>query len=344
MSSNHRNHEPKKSKENNNEKNPNKNEFNIITNIFNNLEKDGLEIKETAFENSREEFIKGKEFEKIISKNYNKYLEIFQKDFPYENFTQKNNQKDINYFLNQIYFLFNKNLMMIKAIREEGDKKKNIKRLLPYELLVKEYHCLCARDHQNIERDHNMHFSLEEMKKFNKELYYIIDRKKSHKWSYFYLGLIIFGILMYMLMPIWPYNVKLGVWWVSYILLIVTAVLLGIRYLIYALFFIIGYDAWLFPDLNDPKLGVLDSFKRVFTIEKRNEQWYTILIRVIISIIIGYIAFCFYRRPGLYKDIKKIVYEALKDIYFYGEDKLVKGNTTSIRVKYRTIEEIDDII
>ena len=113
-----------------------------------------------------------------------------------------------------------------------------------------------------------------------------------------------------------------------------------------ALFFIIGYDAWLFPDLNDPKLGVLDSFKRVFTIEKRNEQWYTILIRVIISIVTGYIAFCFYRRPALFEDIKKLVYDALKDFYFYGEDKLVKGNTTAVSVKYRTrtIQEIDDII
>ena len=29
----------------------NNNEYNIITNIFDDLEKDGLEIKETAFEN-----------------------------------------------------------------------------------------------------------------------------------------------------------------------------------------------------------------------------------------------------------------------------------------------------
>ena len=353
MSSTEQNSEQKKNKENNKEEisnnsknNSNNNTFNVISNIFNNLEKDGLEIKETAFENSRKEFIKGKEFEKIISKNYDKYLKIFQKDFPNEIFTQKNKEKDVDDFINQIYSIFNKNSMMFKAIRQEGDKKKNIKRLLPYELLALEYHCVCARDHQNIERDHNMHYSIDEIKKFNKELYYIINRNKSHKWSYFYLGLIIFLILMYALMPVWPYKVKLGVWWVSYILLIFIVSLYGIRYSIYIIFFIFGYNVWLFPDMDDPKLGVIDSFRRVFSFEKRNEKWYTILIRVIISIISGYIGFCFYRRPELFNDIKKLVYDALKDIYFYGEDKLVNWNTTAVNVKYktRTIQEIDDII
>jgi hypothetical protein len=331
----------------NSNKNSNQNSYdniiNNITNIFNSLEKDGLEIKEVTYENSRKEFIKGKEFEKIITKNQTKYLELFKKDFPNEIFNKKNTED----FINQIYSIFNQNSMMFKAIREEGDRKKKIKRLLPYELLVIEHGCICAREHDNQERDHNKHYTIEEIKKFNKELYYIINRKKSHKWSYFYLGALVFLILMYVLMPVWPYKVKVGVWWISYILLLLTAFIYGLRFSVYIFFFIFGYNVWILPDLDDPKLGVIDSFRRVISIEKRNEKWYTILIRVCISVFTGYVVYCFYRRPELFNDIKKLVYDALKDLYFYGEDKIVNSwNSTAVKVKHktRTIEEIDDII
>jgi hypothetical protein len=337
------NNKEKTNKEKTKEKNHISNYKTTITNIsnfFNLLEKDGLEIKETAFENSRKEFIKGKDFEKIISKNPQKYLETLKKDFPNEIFDEKT-------LINHIYNIFNQNSMMFKAIRQEGDRKKIIKKLLPYELLVFEYGCICAREHENQERDHNKHYSMEEIKTFNKELYYIINRNKSHKWSYFYLGILITLILMYVLMPIWPYKIKVGVWYISYILLIFIGCLYGIRILIFVFFFIFGFNVWLFPDMDDPKLGVIDSFRRVFSFEKRNEKWYTILIRIVISVVTGYFAYCFYRRPELFNDIKKLVYDALKDFYFYGEDKIVNSfNSTAVKVKHKTmsIEEIDDII
>ena len=36
-------------------------------------------------------------------------------------------------------------------------------------------------------------------------------------------------------------------------------------------------------DLNDEKKGFFESFYRVFSCEKRNEKWYTILIRICIT-------------------------------------------------------------
>ncbi len=109
-------------------------------------------------------------------------------------------------------------------------------------------------------------------------------------------------------MPIWPYKMKIAVWWISYILLLITGGLLIIRFIVYLFFYIFGVDVWIFPDLNDEKLGFFDSFKRVISWEKRNEKWYTILIRIAIALFTGWIAFCVYKNPKLIDDAKKLIY------------------------------------
>ena len=70
-------------------------------------------------------------------------------------------------------------------------------------------------------------------------------------------------------------------------------------------------------------------------------------IRIAIAVTTGYIAFSIYRNPGLIDDGKKIIYEALKDFYDFGEDKIVNSfNTTAVSLKYKTksYKEIDDLI
>ena len=313
-----------------------------MSNVFYSLEKKGLEVKECGFNGTRCEYIKGKNFEETLLKNLDTTLNEVNKIMG-TNIINKKPEETINKIYQEL-----KSLNMIqKAIRVEGDKRKNIKKLLPYEQLAKEFNCNCGRDHDLNEMDHPKKYDKNEILRFNNTFFYIINRNKSQSWVYFYLFLIIFAILMYALMPIWPYKVKLGVWWVSYILLILLIGLFTIRFIVYLFFYIFGYNIWIFPDINDEKLGFFASFKRVISCEKRNELWYTILIRICIALSTGYISFCIYKNPNLIEDAKKLLLDAFKDFYNYGEDKFVNSwNTTGIQTRYKTktIEEIDNLV
>ena len=313
-----------------------------MSEVFKNtLEKNGLTIKECGFLNARREFVKGTELETKMKENIEplckKINEIMNTDID-------PNSKDA---IQKIYNQFKSSDIMVKACREEGDKKKIIRRLFPYEHLCRQHGCNCGMDHDQTERDHPKNYSPEEVKKFDPSFYYILNINRSMRTIYMYLILIIAAILIYALMPIWPYKMKLVVWWVSYILLIILVTIYVVRLAVYLFFYIFGYDVWIFPDINNDKLGFVDSFKKVISWDKRNESWITISIRIVIASITGYIAFCIYKNPGLIDDAKNVVIDALKDFYIFGEDKFVNSwNSTAVSLKYKTksIDELNDLI
>ena len=110
--------------------------------------------------------------------------------------------------------------------------------------------------------------------------------------------------------------------------------------IIYLFFYIFGYSIWIFPDINDEKLGFFASFRRVISVEKRNELWYTIIIRICISLITGYISFSVYKNPKLIDDAKVLLYDAFKDFYSYGEDKFVNSwNNKSLIVPINIMDD-----
>lgn len=312
-----------------------------LSNILKNLEKKGLEVKECTCQGERVQFYKGKDLEKYLKENMKEICEDLNKELNVSINPEKKSA------IQQVYSIFYKSGIMHKGIREEGDKKKKIRKLLPYEVLCEVYGCNCAKDHNKEELDHKPKLDENEMIKFDPSYYYIFTIERSKRTIYVYLALVIIAIFLYVLMPIWPYKMKVAVWWISYVLLLVSLGLLIVRLIIYLFFFIFGFDVWLFPDLNDEKKGFFESFYRIFSFEKRNEKWYTILIRVIIATVTAYVSYAVYKNPNLINEAKKIIYEALRDCYIFGEDKFVNSwNTTAISVKNkpRSIQEIDDLI
>ncbi len=147
-------------------------------------------------------------------------------------------------------------------------------------------------------------------------------------------------------MPVWPYKVKLAVYWTSYFLLWAMIGLYIVRLAIYIFFYIFGFDVWILPDMDDPKLGFIDSYRRVISFESRKDKWYFIVIRIILAIISGYIAFCVYKNPKLVDDAQNFVVNIIKDLYHYGEDKFVNNNSTAVKVKnkekYINLEDLDN--
>ena len=172
--------------------------------------------------------------------------------------------------------------------------------------------------------------SEEEMKKFDEKLFYVLDLHRDKKATYFWLFAVIFAVLMYTSFPIWPYEVKVGIWWVSYILLVAMVVLICVRLVLFIFFYIFGIDLWLFPNLFDEKLGILDSFKPFFSVNKRHETTITILIRVAISSVVLYLAWNVYEDPALVTDFFNHLGELYSDVFEWGKDKVVSYGVKTI--------------
>ena len=98
--------------------------------------------------------------------------------------------------------------------------------------------------------------------------------------------------------------------------------------------------------MDDPKLGFIDSFRRVISFESRKDQWYFIVIRLILAIISGYVGFLVYKNPKLVDDAQNFVVNIIKDLYHYGEDKFVNNNSTAVKLKnkkkYISLEDLDN--
>jgi len=313
-----------------------------LSEIIKFLETKGLEIKECIYLTTRAEFVKGKDLKEKIVGNLTEVCDKINKELKVNISPEKPDQA-----MEEIYKQFKNAKLISKACREEGDKKKHVKKLLPYEQLAILNKCNCGKNHEEMEKvDHPQKLDLDQLYSFDPSFFYILNINRSKSKIYLYLFLIILAILLYVLMPVWPYKMKVAVWWTSYVLLLFIIGLYIVRLVIYIFFYTFGFDVWLFPDMDDPKLGFIDSFRRVMSFERRKDQWYFIVIRIILAIITGYIAFCIYKNPKLIDDGQKLVVEIIKDLYHYGEDKFVNNNSTAVKLKnkknYISLEDLDN--
>ena len=313
-----------------------------LSEIIKFLESKGLEIKECIYLTTRTEFVKGKDLKEKLVENLPEVCNKINKALKLNISPEKPDNA-----IDEIYKQFKSVDLISKACREDGDKKKHVKKLLPYEQLVLINKCNCGKNHEELEKvDHPQSLDLNQLYSFEPSFFYVLNINRSKSKIYFYLFLIILAILLYVLMPVWPYKMKVAVWWISYVLLLVIIGIYIVRLIIYVFFYIIGFDVWLFPDMDDPKLGFFDSFKRVISFESRKDKWYFIVIRIILAIISGYIAFCVYKNPKLIDDAQSFVVNIIKDVYHYGEDKFVNNNSTAVKLKnkkkYISLEDLDN--
>lgn len=108
---------------------------------------------------------------------------------------------------------------------------------------------------------------------------------------------------------------------------------MSVRFAIFLFFYIFGYDVWLFPNLHDDKYGVIDSFKPLITINKRNENLLTIVIRISIALLITYASYCVYMNPELLEDLYKHLLDIYDEVLTYGNNKIMNyHNSTTISI------------
>lgn len=97
----------------------------------------------------------------------------------------------------------------------------------------------------------------------------------------------------------WPLALKLAMWYISVVLLTVMVslsfavyeclqfTLIIIRLVLFVAFWFCGYDFWLFPNLFDEELGVIDSFKPLHDLTYRSDSAYMMGCRLVCSILVA---------------------------------------------------------
>lgn len=266
-----------------------------------------IEIRNATYGHSRSDYVRGKDLEKALTNN----IEMLSKDV--NQICNTNIDPKSPSALQLVYKEFHRRGILSKALRPETEgKAKYPKKLIPLEHIDE-----CCDD------QHDLKNSKIDFKVFESSFFYAIDVVRSKRKTYFWLFMAIFGVIMACLFPVWPIEVKIGIWWVSYILLIALVVIIIVRYTIYTFFYIFGISLWIFPNLFDDSKGVIDSFLPLYSVEKRQDSFISILIRLAITGIVGYTGWYIYSNPDSIYDFRDHLVEIYSDMFEFGKDKIV---------------------
>lgn len=104
-------------------------------------------------------------------------------------------------------------------------------------------------------------------------------------WSNIATGAVIAVVIGFTLLPIWPEVAKKVLWYFSVTFLIVTLAFCLLRFLLFLILWLFGYEFWIFPRLFDESLSFQDSFKPVYTFEKGSSGQGYYRIGVVVMIV-----------------------------------------------------------
>lgn len=114
-----------------------------------------------------------------------------------------------------------------------------------------------------------------------------------------YVIMVVLLILAVVLFPLWPYELKYGVWLVCLYFTIAIVAIIIIRLILYILAASFGVSFWLLPNLFGD-YGVMDSLKPVYSIERWGNDVVTIILRVLAFGIFLYYCNSIYQEPEFY--------------------------------------------
>jgi len=157
---------------------------------------------------------------------------------------------------------------------------------------------------------------------FDAEGFYVILYEGNAGWQHFLLACIIAGVLLVCMWPVWPIWAKIGIWYLSVIFLSLYFGILILRMIIYTLFWVVGFDFWIFPNLNDETVGFLDSFKPCYSWEKRKDDALMLLVRFgslgIVAVAVEQIS-----QTCSLSDFSELVVSSYTDVLDWGVDKIL---------------------
>eukprot|EP00375_Theileria_parva_P002281 XP_764959.1 translocation protein sec62 [Theileria parva strain Muguga] len=151
--------------------------------------------------------------------------------------------------------------------------------------------------------------------------FYILSYEGSQKWNYLKLSGIIFGIIAMCMFQAWPLYLKLSMWYISVVLLTFLMASIILRLILFLIMWFCGYDFWLFPNLFDEDLGVVDSFKPLYSFTYRKDNLTMMACRLLCSILIGVSVYQLGKTHDI-NDIYKFTKQSFLDVLDWGHQKL----------------------
>lgn len=156
---------------------------------------------------------------------------------------------------------------------------------------------------------------------FDCDGFYVITYEAGGGLQHFLLALIIAAVLLACMFPVWPMWAKVGIWYLSVIFLSLYFGLLILRMIIFTMFWIVGFDFWIFPNLNDEYCGFLDSFQPLYSWEKRKDDALMLLVRFG-SLAIAAVAIQQIAETHSLADVQDFVTSSYIDVLDWGVEKL----------------------
>lgn len=177
----------------------------FIAELFEKFENKGIIIKEAVVQGGvRKEYIKEKDFSIFVEKEKEYVInELNQAVRPKLSLETKNISHSIIKTLVEAGFL-------LHAVPHDYDRKPKY----PKKLNIVKGNC-CEESECSEEEGEKQSTTPTKPRNF-----YVLNFKRPEKKSYFWLTTIIVIVLGFCMMPIWPIEVKLAIWWVSWIILI----------------------------------------------------------------------------------------------------------------------------
>merc|ERR1712232_676283 len=120
---------------------------------------------------------------------------------------------------------------------------------------------------------------------------------------------------------VWPMWAKISSWYLIVIVLFLYLGLLIVRIVIFVFFWIVGFDFWIFPNINDEYCGFLDSFKPLYSWDKRKDDMLMLFVRfgslAIVAVAVQQIA-----ETHSLSDVRDFMEAGFTDVLDWGVQKL----------------------
>lgn len=186
---------------------------------------------------------------------------------------------------------------------------------------------------------------------WDEDYFYVIAYEGDRSLQYVLLGALIVFILMACMFPAWPLWAKLGVWYLATALLVLMLAIVVVRILVFVMFWVVGFDFWIFPNFFDEYAGVLDSFLPFYTFDRRLDSWRELVVRLVVGVMLA-AAIEQISHEHSFDDFYDFGKMALLDFVQWGEDHFIAlpaaatvPTLTQLQEELRDLEdeELDDV-
>ncbi|OII75296.1 ER retention motif-containing protein [Cryptosporidium ubiquitum] len=122
---------------------------------------------------------------------------------------------------------------------------------------------------------------------FDEHSFYIITFDSNKTISNILMTSILVSVVALFMFPAWPLAIKISVWYISVVFLSVMLIVFFGRLIVFAFLWFFGFDFWILPNLFDEDTGVIDSFKPLYSIIRRGDDWFMLSIRAFCAIFLA---------------------------------------------------------